>query len=492
VTERAAAGETTRASTRHHRDAAGDDASARVGPRPSGATLASTVADRIVDDIARRGWPEGQVVGSEPDLLERYGVSRAVFREAVRLVEHKQVARMRRGPGGGLVVTLPSLDSVADAVSVYLVYAGAEVDEVFEARLALEGTAAELAPARLDEAGIEALRRLVDQEHDGAVADHRELHRLVATLTGNPALELFVDLLNRVSLLYLPRATSLPAAVLAESAKAHAAIAQAIVAGDDSRARRRMRTHLEAEADYLRARRPSRSLLADLSDTAGRSDKRAEVTARQIFTAVAGAGWPVGTLLGSEAELMARYDVSRAVMREAVRLLEHHQVARMRRGPGGGLFVAEPDFVAVTDAVALQIDRRGMQAEHLFEVRGAVEMAVLDRAMDGLDGGGVAALAAALERERTASPEQFPVVGHDVHNVLAHVAGNRVLELLTGVLIRLTRRHTSVPAGVATAPPVADVIRVHDRIVDAVVAGDRELARHRLRRHLDALADWVS
>ena len=62
---------------------------------------------------------------------------------------------------------------------------------------------------------------------------------------------------------------------------------------------------------------------------------------------------------------MERYDVSRAVLREAVRVLEHHQVARMRRGPGGGLFVAEPGVEAVTEAVALQIDRLGIGPEHL-------------------------------------------------------------------------------------------------------------------------------
>ncbi|HEY2999260.1 MAG TPA: GntR family transcriptional regulator, partial [Acidimicrobiales bacterium] len=128
---------------------------------PRSPRLASTVADRIVDDVARLGWPEGEVVGSEPELLERYGVSRAVFREAVRLVEHKHVARMRRGPGGGLVVTAPSVDALADAASVYLFYVGAEIDDVFEARLALEEAAAELAPARLEEGHIAALRELV-------------------------------------------------------------------------------------------------------------------------------------------------------------------------------------------------------------------------------------------------------------------------------------------------------------------------------------------
>src|SRR4051812_32028391 len=63
--------------------------------------LASVVAQRIEDDIVASGWPEGQVLGSETDLLERFGVSRAVVREAVRIIEHTGAARMRRGPGGG-------------------------------------------------------------------------------------------------------------------------------------------------------------------------------------------------------------------------------------------------------------------------------------------------------------------------------------------------------------------------------------------------------
>jgi DNA-binding FadR family transcriptional regulator len=463
------------------------------GAPGSGSKLAAIVADRMIGDIAALGWPEGEVVGSEPELLERYGVSRAVFREAVRLIEHKRVARMRRGPGGGLVVTPPSVDSVADAVAVYLFYVGAEIDEVFEARLAVEEAAAELAPARLDEAGIAALRTLVQREGEGTITDHRHLHGLVAAITGNPALEFFVDLLNRVTLLYLPPSARGPLSrqTLAESARAHAAIVEAVVTGDESQARRRMRRHLEAEAEYMRRHHPSRQRITDLTDAVGRSDKRAEVTARRILAEVMAAGWPVGTLLGSEADLIERYDVSRAVLRESVRVLEHHQVARMRRGPGGGLFVTEPDAEAVTDAVALHVDRLGIGPTSLFEVRTAVEVAVLDGVVASLSDAGSQRLAAALDAERSAPREEFAVVGHDLHDVLAEVGGNRVLELFTMVLTRLTRIHLVIPAEGADPPPIQDVFDVHQRIVDAIVAGDGDLARHRLRRHLDALVRWT-
>jgi DNA-binding FadR family transcriptional regulator len=37
---------------------------------------------------------------------------------------------------------------------------------------------------------------------------------------------------------------------------------------------------------------------------------------------------------------------------------------------------------------------------------------------------------------------------------------------------------------------VATVEKVHGRILDAVLEGDTDLARHRMRRHLDALKAW--
>jgi DNA-binding GntR family transcriptional regulator len=59
------------------------------------------------------------------------------------------------------------------------------------------------------------------------------------------------------------------------------------------------------------------------------------------------------------------------------------------------------------------------------------------------------------------------------------------------VLTRLTRIHLVIPAEGADPPPIQDVFDVHQRIVEAIVAGDGDLARHRLRRHLDALVRWT-
>src|SRR5258708_39026991 len=136
------------------------DAPARPGVSPS-SKRAARVADRIVGDVIAKGWPVGELLGSETELLERYQVSRAGFREAVRLLEHQQVARTRRGPGGGRVITQPAVDAVIDAVVFYLYRVEAPLDELFEARIVPEEIASDLAPGRLDEHDLTRLRAFV-------------------------------------------------------------------------------------------------------------------------------------------------------------------------------------------------------------------------------------------------------------------------------------------------------------------------------------------
>src|SRR5580693_4489799 len=157
-----------------------------------GSKRAAKLADRIVGDVMAMGWPVGELLGSEAELLERYRVSRAVFREAVRLVEHKQVGRTRRGPGGGLVITEPTVDAVIDAVLLYLYRVEARLDELFEARIAVEEIASELAPARLDEQDLARLRAFAEAQDASLSPDPRALHALLASISRNPALELFV------------------------------------------------------------------------------------------------------------------------------------------------------------------------------------------------------------------------------------------------------------------------------------------------------------
>jgi DNA-binding FadR family transcriptional regulator len=467
-----------------------------VTPRPvadSKTKRAAKVADLIVKDVMALGWPVGHVLGSEADLLERYGVSRAVFREAVRLVEHLQVARTRRGPGGGLVVTEPTVSAVIDAVVLYLHRVDAPLDELFEARIVLEEIASQLASDRCDEEDMVQFRTFVDADSVVTENDPRALHALVAAVSRNPALELFVEVLNRTAQLYTSDWRHLGREVGKETVRAHSKIAEAIIAGDPGLARLRMRKHLQAEADFLSRRRSTRRLLPDqVVLTPSDNEKGAEGVARNITLAIVREGLQPGDLVGTEAELIEREGVSRALLREAVRLLEHHQTARMRRGPGGGLFVMAPSVVAVTDVAAIYLARRGLRPVELTELRTWVEVAIVDLAASRMDAEGRAGIEEALDRELTTTDTERAEAVHDLHAAVATAAHSRALDLVALVLIRLSRLHQIEQLAEKARDQIrAEVHRTHQGIADAVVAGDRELARHRMRRHLEALANFI-
>lgn len=458
--------------------------------------LADVIASRIEQDILDLGWPTGEVLGSEPDLLDRYDVSRGVLREAIRLIEHKQIGRMRRGPSGGLVITAPDAGPVIDAVAVYVRFAQVTLDELFEARQVVEVAATERAAANLTEEDFDELRALTTPAH---AADPHALHRHIAALTRNPAIELFSEVLTRLTTLYLGSlSVSRPSSARwsADSDAAHGAIVDALVGGNAGLAGHRMRVHLQGLGAFLRERRASQTVVSALLGRNGSRSKMAEELARTVFRDVAERGWPVGEVLGSEADLIEEYDVSRAVLREAVRLLEYHQIARMRRGPGGGLVVSEPGLDAIAEAMTLHLEYKGITPAHLYEARSALELALVDLAAAKLDDDGAAALVACLVAEREEVEADLNTISHELHVVIADLAGNRLLVLFLRILIRLSARHTTPRPGrrgrASRAEIAADVNQVHTAIVEALLERDGDLARHRMQKHLAALVPWYA
>jgi len=461
--------------------------------------LASQVARRIEDDIIRRGWPVGELVGSESELRERYRVSRSVLREAVRLVEHHQVARMRRGPNGGLFVCAPDAGPATLALVIYLEYVGTSIEDLLRARLLLEPLAAALAAERINEDGIRILRDALQEEEarraEPGVSSQDRLHVVLGELSGNSMLRLFIEVLTRLTTRYAHTSQRTSKADVArakqDSRDKHAAIVDAVIACEAGQAKILLGGHLEEVAEWLRSHRRRRPLRRPVTaesrnggTRSGAGEKLAEVIAARIHDDIARDGWRVGEVLGSEAGLLARYQVSRAVLREAVRILEYHEVARMRRGPGGGLFIGSPRPEASIDTMALYLDYLGVTGEDLRIVRDAIELGCIPSVTARRDDQQVVdRLRAAVART-----SEFGGAADLFHTELAELAGNPVLTLFLRIITQLWSRHADMPVPVTSAAP--EVERIHGLIVDAIVQGDEGLARHRMRRHLEALTAW--
>ncbi|MCU1482188.1 MAG: FadR family transcriptional regulator [Subtercola sp.] len=220
--------------------------------------MAEELAYKLESLVMERGWPIGQILGSEPELIEQFGVSRAVFREAVRIVEHHGAARMRRGPKGGLIVTAPDLRAVQRPTTLWLDYANVSTSDLYTVRSTLEMTCVGIVAANLTESGAAELRAVLESERSADLEGIREgashqLHVTIARLSGNPALLLFVETL---AFLTFERTHDLgfQHGEFADVSKAHSAIVEALIAGDAALAQHRMRSHLSAAMSYYQQR----------------------------------------------------------------------------------------------------------------------------------------------------------------------------------------------------------------------------------------------
>jgi DNA-binding FadR family transcriptional regulator len=255
--------------------------------------------------------------------------------------------------------------------------------------------------------------------------------------------------------------------------------------------------HLESVAEWIekhRVRRGARitGQVIEPEMVEGPRAKLAEVVAARIHDDIAADGWRVDSVLGSEAELLTRYGISRSVLREAVRLLEYHSIAQMRRGPGGGLIVAEPEPQASVDTMALFLEYQGVTADDLQTVRNMIELGTVAR-VTARSAGGDAEVAERLDvavRWTTEGPADDPRKADLFHSELALLAGNPVLSLFLAILTELFRRHATGHEPLPGDRAAEEVQHVHQRILDAIVQGDAGVARHRMRRHLDSLLPW--
>jgi DNA-binding FadR family transcriptional regulator len=214
----------------------------------------------LEEEIIRLGWPVGSVIGTEAGLLNRFGVSPPVLRQAVSILESRQVARMRRGPGGGLVVTAPDETSVGTSVTRYFEYLRVQPHLVSQARASIEIACVELAAEHIDDSDVPRLRQIVGAEparlQDGDLPCLVDIHLAIGDLSGNPVLALFLRML--MALLSAraadgrdPRATQ-RTSHLNHLHQEHTGIVEALAAGDGALARLRMMRHLEhTSADSL-------------------------------------------------------------------------------------------------------------------------------------------------------------------------------------------------------------------------------------------------
>jgi DNA-binding FadR family transcriptional regulator len=173
----------------------------KAGPREK----PQQIADELRALIVSGKLAEGDSLGHEPELVERFGVSRPSLREALRILEAEGLVTVVRGVHGGVVVHAPDERMTARTAALVLQARNVSLADVFEARSLLEPIAARLvAESRGRRSAAKELRALIDDEA-AAIEDPEEFgvanaafhHRLVS-LASNQTLSIVAEMLNEI------------------------------------------------------------------------------------------------------------------------------------------------------------------------------------------------------------------------------------------------------------------------------------------------------
>ncbi len=213
-------------------------------------TLALRVVAGLKDKILAGDLAPGRKLPSEAELIEEFGVSRTVVREAVSRLQAEGLIETFQGRGS-FVLAMPAPTSfTVESVAIRTHH---DVLDMIDFRLGLESEAAALAAARVDDAAAESVRAALDAFVAAAPEDAVEadflFHRAVAAASRN---RFYLDLLDSLGpmMIMLPRTRLGDAHSLTDAShvdrvrREHDNVAEAIIAGDPDTARAAMRLHL--------------------------------------------------------------------------------------------------------------------------------------------------------------------------------------------------------------------------------------------------------
>ena len=221
-----------------------------------------------------------------------------------------------------------------------------------------------------------------------------------------------------------------------------------------------------------------------------RVPKTSELISLEIVRSIAANRMQAGDRLPIEAEMLAQYNVSRASLREALRLLEVQGLITIRSGPGSTTLVGRAHPINLARTMLLYLHLQGVTYSELLDAWLIFEPAMAELAAVNPDRERVRALMerhiaggldAASEDERLAS-------GIDFHASIAALSGNRVLNLANNALGAMVSGYILA----ALKPMKLDSYEAeeeHRHLAEAIIAGDRHRARQLMFDHVSNLIE---
>ncbi len=231
------------------------EASSPAAPLRKSRSLTTDLVQALGDRIRDGGLPVGSKLPAEGAIMQAFGVSRTVVREAISRLQAAGMVETRHGVG---TFVLGQGDASSFRIDTSQLAALKDVISVLELRIGVETESAALAASRRTPANLQALRTALDAfaaavgEARDPVGPDYQFHLEVARATQNPH---YADLMATLGGSMIPRArlegASPTSPVTPERLEylrrvnvEHESILSAIERQDAEGARAAMRTHL--------------------------------------------------------------------------------------------------------------------------------------------------------------------------------------------------------------------------------------------------------
>lgn len=195
----------------------------------------------------------------------------------------------------------------------------------------------------------------------------------------------------------------------------------------------------------------------------------------------------VGDRLPPERELSKQLNVSRSILREALRTLENAGLLELRPGKGGGAFVSGGKTDAVSASIGDLLRLGGISLAQLTEARAWIAEVVVRVACERADESDFEALEANVRLAEQLFAEKRMMEKLDVniefHNVLAAATKNPVLVMMMqtvgGVMRSFAKR--------LGAETTRSVIRSRSRFIELLRARKADAAVAEMHEHLRSI-----
>jgi DNA-binding FadR family transcriptional regulator len=203
-----------------------------------------------------------------------------------------------------------------------------------------------------------------------------------------------------------------------------------------------------------------------------------------------------GYFLGSEEELLERFNVSRPTFRQTARMLEQEQILVVRRGLGGGYYTRAPSIETVARSAATYLRSRRTTERQLVEASKAAAVVLTEQAARSDDEEGRRELARCLDAMRANEVAEgdffeYHLLEMQFGAAIARLADNPALELFVASLYRVALQEAQQVLMRDRPDRRRDWRQLRIRLAEAILAREPEVAVALSTRAVQALLVWL-